>query len=502
MNRLSLAAFTALFCLFLFPSVVVAADLEKSSESNDSENYRASVIDNATRITTAPRMKGADAETGEGMLEAFGTRYMPNAYANYQKTRETAKEREQLLHENFPNGRDSDSTGGGLYDKVAKSCAKAVAEMLRRHDELCHFYVLHKAGGITDADLSKVDSAPVSIRLPEEALYIPDGAGRAATPSQEELTFAEKYLPEIHKAYQTLRNDLDTAERNYNEIRKDAVAMDSARTSDVLGILNQQLDEIRGNIYALAEQMKQERLLHAVGDRTSGELADIDAAAGKRVREFRKTLPYATYSASPYVLCRTDPLGNLGGYMATIPGKSFRMARYEVTQGLWEAVMGNNPAQFKGADLPVECVLWYDCQEFLKELNSRPEVIQSGLVFRLPTEEEWEYACRAGSKGDYCRLADGTEITKETLGTVAWFGGNSDRTHPVGQKKPNAWGLYDMHGNVCEWTQTEGGLGHLTPGGGWRNAARNCGSSYRGRNSRDFRNDGIGFRLCASVRAE
>ena len=87
-------------------------------------------------------------------------------------------------------------------------------------------------------------------------------------------------------------------------------------------------------------------------------------------------------------------------------------------------------------------------------LNSMPEVKKSGLTFRLPTEKEWEYACRAASTGDYCKLADGTEITKGTLGDVAWYEDNSGKkTHPVGQKKPNAFGLHDMHGNVLEWCE-------------------------------------------------
>ena len=175
----------------------------------------------------------------------------------------------------------------------------------------------------------------------------------------------------------------------------------------------------------------------------------------------------------------------------------------EVTQAQWEAVMGANPSDFKGADNPVENVSWDDCQEFLLKLNALPSVKASGLTFRLPTAEEWEYACRAGATGDYCLLADGTEITEDTFGQVAWFGDNSDRkTHPVGQKKPNAFGLYDMHGNVWEWTSTAVGEPRVDCGGSWGASASFCKSSDRCWDSPDYRDYFLGFRLCASGRAD
>ena len=123
---------------------------------------------------------------------------------------------------------------------------------------------------------------------------------------------------------------------------------------------------------------------------------------------------------------------------------TYSIGETEVTQALWEAVMGSNPSNWKGGNLPVEQVSWNDCQTFIQKLSQL-----TGKKFRLPTEAEWEYAARGGNKSRGYKYAG-----SNTIDDVAWYGGNSgNKTHPVKTKQANELGIYDMTGNVQEWCQ-------------------------------------------------
>ena len=176
----------------------------------------------------------------------------------------------------------------------------------------------------------------------------------------------------------------------------------------------------------------------------------------------------------------------------TVHVGSFEMMSTEVTQGMWEEVMGSNPSHGSGvgSNYPVYYVSWNDCQEFIDKLND----LDSSHTYRLPTESEWEYACRAGTSTAYYW---GSSSSESTMSSYCWYNENSNYlTHQVSTKSPNAWGLYNMSGNVWEWCEdvytsdysdcsTDGssysgqGSGRICRGGSWDYGARSCRSAPR-----------------------
>jgi len=198
--------------------------------------------------------------------------------------------------------------------------------------------------------------------------------------------------------------------------------------------------------------------------------------------------------------------------------EDYYLGVFEVTRGQYEKVMGTNPSYFQkrvivksdSSMYPVEQVSWEDAVDFCKKLSELPEEKKAGRVYCLPTEAEWVYACRAGSKSAYS-----FGETSKSLGDYAWFDRNSKgQTHPVGERKPNAWGLYDMHGNVREWCSDrygeypkvavsdpvgprEGSV-RVLRGGSWCDVAASCRSAIRRRYVPSIRGNDLGFRLALS----
>ena len=170
--------------------------------------------------------------------------------------------------------------------------------------------------------------------------------------------------------------------------------------------------------------------------------------------------------------------------------KGFWMGRYEVTQAQYQQIMGKNPSYFKGEDNPVEEVSWSEAKTFAEEMS-----LATGTNVALPSEVQWEYACRAGSQDEYCG--------GNSVGSVAWYTDNSDdKTHPVGQLQRNNWGLYDMSGNVREWVEDKYDNEHdwrVLRGGSWSGVpqfARAADRDFSGPASRRFSR---GFRLARTL---
>jgi formylglycine-generating enzyme required for sulfatase activity len=241
----------------------------------------------------------------------------------------------------------------------------------------------------------------------------------------------------------------------------------------------------------------------------------------------------------------TFQMGNTGAFSASYTDdekpvhtvtltKSFYMGKYEVTQSQWKTVMGTDPSGFKGDNLPVEQVSWYDAVEFCNKLSEKDGLTKCYTIngtdvtcnwssngWRLPTEAEWEYACKAGTTTDFysgiLTYPDSSPLDAN-LDKIGWYWGNSDSTtHPVGQKQANAFGLYDMSGNVWEWcwdwwsstyynnttvTDPKGPIGadfRVCRGGSWDYDAYRCRSASRNYFYPGNRNDNsVGFRVVRS----
>jgi formylglycine-generating enzyme required for sulfatase activity len=182
---------------------------------------------------------------------------------------------------------------------------------------------------------------------------------------------------------------------------------------------------------------------------------------------------------------------------------AFRIGVTEVTQAQWKAVMGQRRGKFEGDDLPVEEISWADAKAFCEKLSKA-----EGKTYRLPTESEWEYACRAGAIGRFAG---------EKLADLGWFDDNADeKTHPVTAKKPNAWGLYDMHGNVAEWCADAyapgyppgpvadpagpaEGKGRVVRGGSFASLERGCRCASRSSAPAAYQMKTVGLRVVCAI---
>ena len=276
------------------------------------------------------------------------------------------------------------------------------------------------------------------------------------------------------------------------EIKKDGYGTDSK----TVNILEGQTATIAGVLSTNTSSSV------ALGTSSSGNTITIPVKAGISIDMVRVEAGTFTMGATPEM---KDPWDDEKPTHQVTLTNDYYIGKYEVTQALWKAVMGNNPSNFKGDNLPVEMVSWDDCQEFISKLNSI-----TGKTFRLPTEAEWEYAARGGKKSRGYQYSGSSNLSD-----VAWYTSNSgSKTHAVGSKQANELGIYDMSGNVLEWCQdwygkyssssqanptgANSGSDRVFRGGCWNYSAWSCRSSYRIIYSPDYRNYNLGLRLLLS----
>ena len=239
-----------------------------------------------------------------------------------------------------------------------------------------------------------------------------------------------------------------------------------------------------------------------VGSSTSGSVITIPVKDGISIEMVKVEAGSFNMGATPEM---ENPYDSEKPVHRVTLTNNYYIGKYEVTQALWKIVMGSNPSNSKGDNLPVENVSWNNCQKFISKLNKL-----TGKSFRLPTEAEWEFAARGGNKSRGYQYSG-----SNTIGDVAWYDGNSgSKTHAVGTKQPNELGIYDMTGNVLEWCQdwydsyssspqtnptgAVSGSFRVLCGGSWGISAGYCRSSCRGSNTPGSRNNFLGLRLVLS----
>ena len=435
----------------------------------------------------------ADALAGQALLSEFGTKYLPNAYANYEKKRDALIELQQIFNEQFSQPWTIKSTNPkwSAFNRVLERFVKARTEFFICHDELCHYWLLHRFGVLTEREFSEIDSKPLAVHLLPENVELAGYALVNGNKIESKISdFALKYAPESNMAYQKLSREFNEHNTLLADVVKQHIQMDDVRHSRVLAAALSKRNDLVREMNALATQFEVWYTNHQVGEMTAEGVAKADAEMAKKMKLFIDLLPnyIKDWSLGPII-----PDSEL----ITIPGAGYMMQRTEVTQLQWMAVMGNNPSGNKGPDLPVENVSWRDCQKFIERASEMDD-----CQYRLPTESEWEHACRAGGNTDWGMRVNGECGPLEVMG---WFSENSDgKTHPVAFKEPNVWGLFDMHGNVEEWCQDgyrEGWSERVTRGGSYYYWGRKekCSASVRSCHDPNYRSEYLGFRLACDI---
>lgn len=477
--------------------------IERQSLAEENEKHQGDWI----KDWVGPRLdiSAEESEKGEELLNAFASKLLPKAYETYKNSRAAAMQMQKVFNENFPQPwrlKDTDPEWEG-FSKFLKKFAVTRMAYFRRRDELCHLYVLNKVGAITLEEVRKLDDPALILDLcGENTFRLKFPEIKLANVDEALLEFAGKMA---NKSYVTYKKLVDEFEKTKGLLTETIVDM---RT----------LDYVRYDVGAFACYEKQ-RLAKQIIDKLVYELRKLhsefklmekDATAVSKVDQELEL----KNKASLDLVC-----GFISQYVKTpwmdmveIPGADYMIGRTEVTQIQWLSVMGCNPfvndeTGFYGYRLhridymkPIMNMTWDEAQEFIKRLNDMNIGAGINRRYRLPTEAEWTLACKAGSSTGAGKRQNGEEGPIRLMG---WYGANSDynETYRVAQKEPNAFGLFDMHGNVMELCTDTDGNYHITCGGscGWKE--RNCLADRHERHLKigsDDRGDNVGIRLIST----
>ena len=438
---------------------------------------------------------------GTVLLDEFASEYLPNTYSKYEKAREKSLEIGQNLKSVFTKELDSNSPRWSSYLTATEKYSQILWDEKRIQNGISFIYLFHKVGAMSDEMLVELDKSE-KMNFTFENDFKHNLNQYQAKNVDGVMEFAQKNMPETFALLETFEKEIKETKVQFDGVYAEAEKLNyflGNTTHPVFVAFEFKYKKTIEKYNVIMQQVKVLQVKHLLLEVTGEDLASQDSKIAKEYKTFKDSLPefVKTNAHKSGALLEAIYVDKIIETMVPIPGKDYLMGKYEVTKAQWQLIMGNNPSEFKGdLSLPVEDVSWNDCQEFIKKLNACSEVKSAGITFRLPTEEEWEYACRAGSTGKYGLLADGREGSLDEMG---WYCDNSGyKTHPVGQKKPNAWGLYDMHGNVDEWTASASGSSRINRGGSFYSNASGCGSGNGYWFSPGFRYDLLGFRLAAS----
>lgn len=385
------------------------------------------------------QLSEGDKLAGDALLDEFGSKYLPNAYANYEKLREQVVELQQVFNEEFPEpwSIKNSSPKWNAFNKVLEKFAKIRTEYFYCHDELCNYWMKKKFNVLSAVDFAKIDSQKLSVQLlPENVAQNSYTFLKINLIESKVADFVMKYAPECFSLFQNFEHEEHEMKAVLAEVERQRLQMDDIRYDRTLDAAVFKLNDLARMLNELSTAFQMWYVDYRAMEKSSDDIAKCDLELARALKPFKDSLPtYVKDRVFGPVIPASD--------MIEIPGWQFKMQRYEVSQMQWMIVMGENPSCYKGADHPVENVSLEDCREFIKKLNA-----VDGRCYRLPSGEEWEFACLAGSSENWGRRKNGEDGPLDVMG---WYKDNAGKCHhSVGLKAPNQWGLYDMHGNVKE----------------------------------------------------